>query len=68
VHKWAHMQVPPLAVARLQRVGFILSPANHQIHHTAPFDKNYCITTGWMNGITEKTGVFNWMVRTFKRP
>jgi hypothetical protein len=67
IHKWAHMQVPPLFVARLQRSGFILSPANHQVHHTVPFDKNYCITTGWMNGIIEKTGAFAWMVRTFKR-
>lgn len=66
VHKWAHMQVPPLAIARLQRRGIILSPSNHQVHHTAPFDKNYCITTGWMNAIIEKTGVFAWMVRTFK--
>lgn len=66
VHKWAHMQVPPLAVARMQRAGLILSPANHQVHHTIPFDKNYCITTGWMNAIIERTGVFAWMVRTFK--
>lgn len=67
VHKWAHMQVPPHFVARMQRLGLILSPKNHQVHHTAPFDKNYCITTGWMNGIIEKTGVFAWMVRTFKK-
>lgn len=68
VHKWAHMPVPPLVVATLQRRGLILSPSNHAVHHTAPHNKNYCITTGWMNGIIERSGGFKWMVRTFKRP
>ena len=66
VHKWAHMTTPPKAVAWIQRVGIILSPVHHNVHHTAPFDKNYCITTGWMNALIERSGIFAWMVRTFK--
>jgi ubiquitin-conjugating enzyme E2 variant len=66
IHKWAHLPVPPVLVARLQRAGVILPPDNHAVHHTAPFDKNYCITTGWMNGIIERIGLFDWLVRTFK--
>ncbi len=67
IHKWAHMAVPPSAIRPLQRFGLILSPGNHQVHHTEPFDRNYCITTGWMNAIIERTGAFAWMVRTFRR-
>lgn len=66
IHKWAHEDRPPRFIAWLQRYGIVLSPVNHQVHHTVPFDKNYCITTGWMNGITERTGFFAWLVRTFK--
>lgn len=67
IHKWAHMAKPPLFAQSLQRSGLILSPTNHQVHHAAPFDKNYCITTGWMNSPTERVGFFQWLVRTFKR-
>ncbi len=66
VHKWAHMTTPPKPITVLQRFGIILSPTNHEVHHMAPFDKNYCITTGWMNAAIERSGVFAWMVRTFK--
>ena len=27
----------------------ILPPEHHAIHHTAPYDTHYSITTGWMN-------------------
>lgn len=66
VHKWAHMETPPKVVAILQSSGVILSPENHKVHHTVPFDKYYCITTGWMNPLVEKIGIFAWMVRTFR--
>lgn len=66
IHKWAHEDRPPRLVAWLQRYGIVLAPVSHQVHHTAPFDKNYCITTGWMNGVTERTGFFAWLVRAFK--
>jgi hypothetical protein len=66
VHKWAHLDQAPALVTRMQRTGVILSPANHQVHHTPPFDRNYCITTGWMNALTERTGFFAWMVRSVR--
>jgi ubiquitin-conjugating enzyme E2 variant len=49
VHQWAHMSQLPSWVHRLQRRGLLLSPAQHQIHHAAPYARNYCITTGWCN-------------------
>jgi plasmanylethanolamine desaturase len=30
-------------------VHLILPPEHHRIHHTAPFNKYYCITVGWLN-------------------
>ena len=48
-HKWAHAHRPPAWVAFLQRVHLILPPTHHQIHHTAPFHRYYCITSGWLN-------------------
>jgi ubiquitin-conjugating enzyme E2 variant len=50
IHKYAHMDNPPKAVELLQRARLILSPEHHALHHSAPYDRNYCITVGWMNG------------------
>lgn len=50
VHKWAHMDRPPRVIVLLQRARLVLSPDHHDVHHTAPYARNYCITVGWMNG------------------
>jgi hypothetical protein len=49
IHKWSHTDFPPALVAWLQRMHIILPPRHHGVHHTAPFDKYYCITCGWLN-------------------
>jgi ubiquitin-conjugating enzyme E2 variant len=49
IHKWAHMDQPPRVIKLLQRAGLVLDPTHHDVHHTAPFARNYCITVGWMN-------------------
>jgi ubiquitin-conjugating enzyme E2 variant len=48
-HKWSHMDAPPPLIGFLQRVHLILPPDHHRIHHTAPYNKYYCITVGWLN-------------------
>ncbi len=48
-HKWAHDARPPRIVSLLQRARFILPPVHHDVHHSAPHDRHYCITTGWLN-------------------
>jgi len=50
IHKWAHMDRPPRVVQLLQRARLVLSPDHHSDHHAAPYNRNYCITIGWMNG------------------
>ena len=48
-HKWSHLDAPGPVVGLLQRLHLILPPEHHQVHHTAPYNKYYCITVGWMN-------------------
>ncbi len=53
IHRWAHMDAPPRAVAWLQRRRLILAADRHRAHHAAPFDRHYCITTGWLNPLLD---------------
>jgi len=50
-HKWAHLEQPAGWIVWLQDHKLILSPAHHDLHHTPPFDRYYCITTGWLNSL-----------------
>jgi len=61
IHKWAHMIKPPPAVAFLQDCYIILPRKNHQIHHHTPFDRYYCITTGWLNPLLGSIGFWKRM-------
>ncbi len=58
VHQWAHRSEPPSWVRWLQQQGLLLSQEQHQIHHTAPYATNYCITTGWCNRALTALGFF----------
>jgi hypothetical protein len=49
VHQWAHVPWPPRTVKWLQDRGILLSRLAHEQHHAPPFDRNYCIATGWCN-------------------
>jgi plasmanylethanolamine desaturase len=61
-HKWAHMSEPP-ALARLLQRGLLLSPENHRVHHMAPYDRNYCITSGMLNPFLTRVGFWPWLLR-----
>lgn len=50
IHKWSHEDEPAKVIRFLQRTRIILSPSHHAVHHAAPYNRNYCITVGWMNG------------------
>jgi ubiquitin-conjugating enzyme E2 variant len=64
-HKWSHTAEPPPIVAWLQRWHLVLPRDHHQLHHTAPFTKHYCITVGWLNEPLHRMRFFRvleWMI------
>jgi hypothetical protein len=67
VHKWAHMSSPPLWACFLQRAGLALRPNEHACHHQAPYDSGYCISTGWMNPLLDRLGLWSWLERSLRR-
>ncbi len=64
IHKWAHQDQPSRPVALLQRARLILAPEHHAAHHSAPYNRNYCITVGWMNGPLRAIRFFETLERT----
>jgi ubiquitin-conjugating enzyme E2 variant len=57
-HKWAHQESPSSLARWLQRKRLVLEPSHHKMHHTQPFNMNYCITNGWLNPILNKLKFF----------
>eukprot|EP01089_Gocevia_fonbrunei_P015877 TRINITY_DN4774_c0_g1_i1.p1 TRINITY_DN4774_c0_g1~~TRINITY_DN4774_c0_g1_i1.p1 ORF type:complete len:318 (-),score=44.71 TRINITY_DN4774_c0_g1_i1:80-1033(-) len=58
IHKWAHTYKPPTIVAKLQQWHLILESKSHNFHHFSPYDRDYCITTGWLNPIFQRFQVW----------
>ncbi|MGB8329228.1 MAG: fatty acid desaturase CarF family protein [Polyangiales bacterium] len=67
VHKWAHMARPPRLARGLQRLGLALRPSEHACHHRAPHRSGYCISTGWMNPLLDRLGLWAWLERSLRR-
>lgn len=57
-HKWAHEDEPPAVVMALMKANLILEAKHHAVHHTPPFDRYYCITTGWLNPLLDRVRFF----------
>jgi hypothetical protein len=57
-HKWSHLDNPPAYVQLLQDAHLVLGRAHHDVHHTKPYDRYYCITTGWLNPLLTWIGFF----------
>jgi ubiquitin-conjugating enzyme E2 variant len=57
-HKWAHQESPSSLARWLQRKRLVLEPQHHQLHHTHPFNVNYCITNGWLNPLLNRVKFF----------
>jgi hypothetical protein len=60
-HKWAHAYRSPPAIRWLQRHHLALAPAHHAVHHRPPFDRRFCITSGWWNRPLDALG---WLARS----
>lgn len=50
-HQWAHANPAAVpAIARwAQRQRLVLQPAQHSLHHKAPFNSHFCTASGWAN-------------------
>jgi len=50
-HLWAHLPLErvPSPVRVLQKARVLLSKGQHDLHHVAPYDKDFCIMTGICN-------------------
>jgi ubiquitin-conjugating enzyme E2 variant len=53
-HRYAHAEAPPRWVQLLQKLHLLIPPAVHARHHEAPFNRSYCITTGWLNPLLDR--------------
>ncbi|XP_075504341.1 fatty acid desaturase 4-like 2, chloroplastic [Primulina tabacum] len=59
-HAWAHTprrKLPPVVVV-LQDSGIILGPSHHAGHHQPPFDRRYCIVSGFCDWFLDKSNFF----------
>ena len=57
-HSWAHSPSPPRFVRRLHAWGLILTPMRHARHHRDQHDRSYCVTSGWLNPVLDRTRLF----------
>jgi hypothetical protein len=65
LHRWAHAARAPRAVAWLQRHAFVLSPGRHAVHHLE-LDRAYCVATGWLNPLLDKSRLFPALERSLR--
>jgi hypothetical protein len=66
-HKWSHLDAPSWPIRVLQRLHLILPADHHAIHHKAPYDRYYCITTGWLNPLLLKIRYFEFLEGLIER-
>mmetsp|Transcript_39953 Transcript_39953/g.65463 ORF Transcript_39953/g.65463 Transcript_39953/m.65463 type:complete len:310 (+) Transcript_39953:139-1068(+) len=57
-HKLSHMVNPPAWAQVLQEKNVIISRKVHGLHHSSPFEGNYCILTGWCNQALDQSRLF----------
>lgn len=66
-HKYSHMKKPPAMIKFLQDNNLILSRKEHGRHHNSPFEGNYCILTGIMNPLLDRSHFFRHLERIVYR-
>jgi hypothetical protein len=67
LHKWSHIDHSPRPLRALQARRIVLSPGHHQVHHTAPYDSYYCVTSGVLHPLLARVGFWPRLLRVLTR-
>lgn len=59
-HATLHRKNTPLPISLLRRVGLLMSPPAHQIHHDT-LDRDFAFITGWSNPLLNR--IFNVLLK-----
>jgi len=51
IHAIGHVKQTNKVIILLQRIGLIQSKEMHDLHHSSPYDINYCVMTNYLNPI-----------------
>jgi ubiquitin-conjugating enzyme E2 variant len=49
IHAIAHAKQKNKIIILFQKIGLIQSKEMHDLHHTSPYDINYCVMTNYLN-------------------
>jgi len=62
-HKWSHMPKAktPSFANKIMKLGLTIDRSPHALHHTAPYEGNYCIVSGLCNKLLDSSGFFRKM-------
>lgn len=64
VHAWSHKKANPF-IRFFQKLGILLSPRHHAVHHKRPYTQRYCVVTNHLNPVLHAIGFWNmleWLV------
>lgn len=50
LHAWSHQKCSRV-VRGLQLLGFLCAQEDHAVHHERPYDRYYCVMTGFLNPV-----------------
>lgn len=66
-HIAGHRPARSRLVRGLQRMGLLITPTYHRVHHSAGHDVRYGVVNGWSNVITDRIGFWRgmeWLIQT----
>lgn len=66
IHAWSHKKANGL-IRFGQKIGLFCSPQQHHKHHKPPYDKYYCVISGWVNPVLEKIKFWHFMLWFHKK-
>ncbi|MEY4927880.1 MAG: hypothetical protein RI894_2316 [Bacteroidota bacterium] len=69
IHKWSHQtkQKNGRFIAFFQFFGLLQSHQHHREHHAAPYDRNYCILTNYLNPILHQLRFWEFIVFALRK-